>query len=686
MAFNKAFGILLFSIISFQLSFGSEKDSIPISLPDTILFDELVVVGSRFPEKIINSLTSISILNSPLLRANSKTSMADAFETTCGVFMQKTNNGGGSPFIRGLTGYQTLILIDGIRLNNATFRSGPNQYLNTIDPLSVDRIEVLRGGGSVQYGTDAIGGTIYILTKQPEFTAEGKAFHGLLYGKMVSANMEQSGRAELQVSAKRISIAGGLSLKNYGNIVAGKGLGTLNYTAYNENDADLKISLKLSEKNLLTLAWQQVNQKDVPLYHKLIDKSHTIYSFDPQKRDLYYLKLKSKSDNSLFSEITTTASVQRSLEIREKQKTLSPLFTKETDVVTSYGFTMENVSDLYPFWKMITGIEYYYDFVESNSTRTDFNTGSVENLRGLYPDQSSVASTSAFALNRFSYERIELEAGIRYNAFILNLKDELFGNTNITPSALVGNIGLSFRISKNTRIVASANSAFRAPNINDVSSFGIADFRYEVPNFNLKPEKSINTEIGIKTNSRNSYVAVYAFRNSLRDLISNVKTSYNNQDSIDGIKVYHRENSDQALIRGLEAEFRAGITRYLSINGHVIYTHGQNISANEPMRRIPPLYAGVGVSSNPWKKGTITLDLQAAGAQKRLSGGDKDDNRIPVGGSPAWNILNFKIYQSWKSFNFHAGIGNVFDSAYRTHGSGVDGMGRNFWVSAAYRF
>ena len=100
--------------------------------------------------------------------------------------MQQTNLGGGSPFLRGLTGYHTLILIDGIRLNNSTFRSGPNQYLNTIDPLLINHVEVMKGQGSVPYGSDALGGTILLSSKSPDFSVTGNKLKGSLYGKYMS--------------------------------------------------------------------------------------------------------------------------------------------------------------------------------------------------------------------------------------------------------------------------------------------------------------------------------------------------------------------------------------------------------------------------------------------------------------------------------------------------------------------
>jgi iron complex outermembrane receptor protein/hemoglobin/transferrin/lactoferrin receptor protein len=109
---------------------------------------------------------AVSVLTQKQLLQNAPRSTPEALMGLPGVWVQKTNHGGGSPFIRGLTGQQTLILIDGIRLNNATFRSGPNQYFNTIDPQSIAQIEVLRGSGSVQYGSDALGGVVHVLTKK----------------------------------------------------------------------------------------------------------------------------------------------------------------------------------------------------------------------------------------------------------------------------------------------------------------------------------------------------------------------------------------------------------------------------------------------------------------------------------------------------------------------------------------
>jgi len=137
-----------------------------------------------------------------------------------GVFVQKSTHGAGSPFVRGLTGNQTLILIDGIRLNNSTFRYGSNQYLNIIDPFSLDKIEILRGSGSVAYGSDALGGTVQLFTLNPEFS-EKLTVKANALSRFASSDMEKTIHTELKIANKNIAIKSGLSIRDFGDIVGG---------------------------------------------------------------------------------------------------------------------------------------------------------------------------------------------------------------------------------------------------------------------------------------------------------------------------------------------------------------------------------------------------------------------------------------------------------------------------------
>lgn len=660
------------------------QDSLVFS--DTILLEDIVVVANRMQTRISDHPEAISVLNSRTLESTSPMNMPDAMHAMAGVFMQKTNHGGGSPFVRGLTGYHTVILVDGIRLNNAIFRSGPNQYLNTVDPLMIHQIEVLRGPGSVQYGTDAIGGAIDLRTGKLSFSPEGLQVGGRVYGKWLSHGMEKTGRAELQVSTPVLAVKAGLSRKVFGNIQAGGDLGELEHTGYDEYAADVKATVRLTPDQSLTLAWQHHKQNDVQLYHKLVTGEYATYAFDPQVRDLLYLRHEAELDRGWWKGIRSTLSLHQSDETRKKQKAGSNEFFTEQDRVDTYGFGMDFLFGNDRNWSSVTGFEWYYDRVHSHTLKTDLGSDEKESLRGLYPDNSFINNLSLFSLHTLKLGRWRLNGGLRYNHFILGLTDELFGDLSLKPDALVGSAGASYRLFRNTELSLTVNNAFRAPNINDVSSFGIADFRYEVPNFDLAPEKSLNKELGIRTEQKHFSGALYLYHNGLKDLMVNVKSTFLGLDSIDGVKVYTRENAGKAYIQGLEAQLEVRPARFLSVRSFLIYTYGQNVTGDEPLRRIPPLNGLIGLHWKLYRDLELIAQWQFAAQQDRLSSGDADDPRIPDGGTPGWNVFNLRASYPLAGFRLNAGLLNLFDQAYRTHGSGVDEVGRSVYVSLQYSF
>jgi len=274
-----------------------------------------------------------------------------------------------------------------------------------------------------------------------------------------------------------------------------------------------------------------------------------------------------------------------------------------------------------------------------------------------------------------------INAGLRYNFIQLQLEDTTFGNSTITPDALVGNIGVVYKINTNHHLSAIINTSFRAPNINDVSSFGIADFRFEVPSYDLKPETSINKELGYKMRYDRFSGAFHIFHNKLNDLIANVPGDFNGLDSLDGYKVYNRENINEAAIYGGEVEFEAKLSPTLVGFGNMSYTHGENISKEEPMRRIPPLNGRMGLRASFKSNFNLMADWVFVAEQTRLSSGDVADDRIVDGGTPGWNLFNIYGGYDHKYFTINASLQNLFDQAYRIHGSGVDGIGRGFWIS-----
>ncbi|MDX1760228.1 MAG: Plug domain-containing protein, partial [Arenibacter algicola] len=231
------FAIIFYSITGFligQENSESTKDSLPLNA-----LEEVVVTANRYGSIQHKTPEAIEVVNNNSIQRFQLRTAPEALLLATGVFVQKTNHGGGSPFIRGLTGNQTLLLYDGIRLNNATVRSGPNQYFNTIDVFSVGKMEVLRGSGSVQYGSDAIGGTIQALSTEVE-TAEKPVWGTDLFTRFVTQDMEQTANAALKYGDKRVAFRANATWRNFGDLVGGDTTGQQIPTGYRELDFDLK--------------------------------------------------------------------------------------------------------------------------------------------------------------------------------------------------------------------------------------------------------------------------------------------------------------------------------------------------------------------------------------------------------------------------------------------------------------
>ena len=620
---------------------------------------------------------SISTLSEKQIEENVSRSMAEAMIGTEGVWMQKTNHGGGSPFVRGLTGNYVLLLVDGIRMNNSTFRYGPNQYFNTISPFSISSIEVLRGAGSVLYGSDAIGGTININTKNPSFR-ENKKIYGNVTGQFMTQQMEYTGALELAGNHEGFAYILNGSIRNFGDNYAGNGIGYQRPSGYAEKDFLFKGLWKLKHNSRLTFNYQWLRQDDVPRYDQVAQKDYEYYNFTLQQRQLAFLRYDKNWEKSPVRKLQITTSYQESNEERDTKKNNVITEKNERDDVSTFGLTSQMDLVLFQRIDMVAGIDSYFDKI--NSSRTFTNTETNENInspRGLYPDGSSSLSTAAYNTYLFDIDRWNFQLGWRYNYTLNKIEDLVLGPVNQTSSSLIGKASINYQI-KNHHIYTAFNTGFRAPNINDLSSLGDFDYGVEIPTDDLNPETSKNFEVGYKI-SKNTFsfnMAYYYLH--INDLIDRVQV-----DNTDDI--YKKANVGKAYVTGFEFGFQAQISTYLSTNGSATYTYGENVTKNEPFRRIPPLFGDLSIL---YERQNYFIILQniAATEQNRLSSGDISDHRIPDGGTPGWYVLNIKSGMEWKNISFKLALNNIFNQAYRIHGSGVDGLGRNLAASVRIHF
>lgn len=650
----------------------------PDSLADKTLA-EAVVTASRAPVPRFTSPEAIRKITATELRDRQSRTTPEALLHATGVWVQKTNHGGGSPFVRGLTGNQTLLLVDGIRLNNATFRFGPNQYLNTVDPFTIDQIEVLHGGGSVQHGTDAFGGTVQVLTVEPQFS-EQKSSSGRLVGRMVGRGMERSLRSESGFSNQKIALHGGVSLRNFGDLVGGDTTRRQSPSGYRERAFDAKGKFRVARNITLTAAHQQLEQRHVPVFHKVRLENFAINEFDPQRRMLSYLKTDWKIGGKNLESATLTLARQHTREGRISQKNGSTVRREERDEVEILSANFQLNTRFGSRWHSRSGLEIYHDRIGSQRRDVDTATGTATEKRGLYPDGATMLNYAAFSLHKWRPGQWTLTGGLRWNGFAVRLTDADLGKVSLRPSALVGSAGVLRQIGARAAVFASVNTGFRAPNVDDLGTLGIVDFRFEVPNYDLRPERSTNVQAGFRLKTNDLQLEAAIFRTELRDLIARVRQG---TDSMQGYPVYLKINTEQAYVQGFEADARWRLSPVFSLEIGAAWAFGQNLTRREPVRRVPPLNGRAAVRFE--KKGWFAVaEMLAATAQTRLAAGDRDDNRIPSGGTPGWAAVN--VFGGWsgKKLSLRVGWQNVADRDYRYHGSGVNAPGSSLSATVAW--
>jgi len=252
----------LFLVLSASFAFAKDSDTLKVEIlePVNVTAMRSSLKNSETPARIF------SFSKSELQTSDART-LPEFFNGNGNYFLQKTNHGGGSVFLRGLTGNQTLILVDGIRLNNSTFRYGPNQYLNTINPFMVSSVEVLSGSGSVQYGSEAIGGLIQVFSNGPDFD---KKFGLHLNTRISTQNMEKGLSGAINLSKGKFGLLISGTVKQFGDLVGGKNIGRQSPNGYDESAFEAKGVWNLNQNLSLTLAHQHLAQRNVPIYHKIL--------------------------------------------------------------------------------------------------------------------------------------------------------------------------------------------------------------------------------------------------------------------------------------------------------------------------------------------------------------------------------------------------------------------------------
>lgn len=695
-----------------------------------ILIEEFVVSASKSRERKSTVPFMVDVLDDKKLSISTSQTSAELLENTGNIMVQKSQGGGGSPILRGFEANKLLLVVDGVRLNNAIYRSGHLQNSITIDNDMLERVEVIYGPKSVIYGSDALGGVIHYYTKKAQYAKENFIFKTNAGSSYSTANKGSQNHIDINIGNKNMASMTSLTYSRFGDIKMGSNRNPFideygecydyvvridgrdstmandnpliqKKTGYEQVDVMQKIAVKPTEKTELVGNFQYSTSSDVSRYDKLNDYNgenlkYAEWYYGPQNRLLLSIKGDVLITTRAFTRFTPIIAYQRIDEDRISRRfNIDDQLHQEEDVHV-YSVNLDFVKVTEDEKILNYGFEAQYNIVNSNAYYEHIPTGPYFIAQTRYPaGGSNTGSYSAYLSNKWKLdEKRIVSGGLRYN-FAHQYSE--FNDSNLpydsiksSTNAITGSISYIYLPSADWRINFIASTGYRNPNVDDYGKVRAKGGFVTVPNNELKPEHSYNFELG----ARKIFDGYIRIESSLfYTLINNaiVRNSYmlNGSDSLlyDGeyYKIITNINSNQAYIYGVSVNIFSDLNSNLSFKSTLNYTKGRDITLDVPLAHIPPtfgrttiqyetkrfVYEGHIIYSD-WKR---TVDFSPFGEDNETEATDF--------GFPSWYTLNLRTtFEVNKVIKLQAAVENIFDKYYKVFASGVSAPGRNFIFTA----
>ncbi len=615
--------LVQFILLLFSLKAASQTSSDTAGITT---LDEVIISSNKFQEKKKNIAQGIDVITATTIANYNTQNTGDLLINTGNVFVQKSQQGGSSPVIRGFEASRVLLIVDGVRLNNAIYRSGHLQNSITVDQNMLEKIEVLYGPASTLYGSDALGGVIHFRTKIPKLSVDRNSLvAGSGFIRYSSVNDEKTIHADASIGGKKFAWLQAYNFSNFGDMKMGdqytdkypdfgrrsqyvtriNGIDSVvknpddriqRFSGYKQWDITQKFLFKPSANITHLVNLQLSNTNDVPRYDRLQDiKNGTLryaeWYYGPQKRIMGSYEL-GISSAGFINEIKANINYQ---DIEESRQTREyrryDRFDSRREHLKVWAFTIDGRKK----WgknELTAGIDGQLNDVKSVADRTNINTGTKTKLDTRYPDginKMNYFAVYAQHLYKFYSGKLVLNDGIRFQLADLksSLVDNSFFNLPFTSikqnnSSVTGNLGLSFLPQKNTKIAVSLASGFRSPNIDDLTKIfesSTAAKQVVFPNPDIKPEYTYNADVSLTyIVAQKLTVELTGFYTLFRNAIVKAPSTINGKDSVlyNGVmsKVLTSQNKNKATIYGFNAAVSFAFTNYLSLTSTLNYTKG----------------------------------------------------------------------------------------------------------------
>lgn len=697
--------------------------------------DEIVVSASRFEEKKQDVSQKIQVLSAQVIQDMNQSSTADVLANSGNVMVQKSQLGGGSPIIRGFETNKVLMVVDGVRLNNAIYRGGHLQNVLTLDNAIMDRVEIVYGPGSVVYGSDALGGVMSFTTKNPLLSKSGKlVVRSNAYTRYMSAVSGYAAHADVAVGGKKFGSLTSFTYSNFGDLRQGAArasevgnFGARTWSAERINgvdsmvmnkDTNLQVGSGYSQYDILqkflfqqkstvkhTLNLQYSTSSNIDRYDRLTLLSGTKPKFaewyyGPQKRLMTSYTLELSKATKMYDNARLILAYQQIEESRIDRKFKNNNLNIRIENLDVYTLNLDFLKYLGNH-ELKYGVDGWYNKVNSTAFTKNIATGVQSPLDTRYASGgATMQSIAVFATDKWIIsDKIIVNSGLRYSNVLLNAKftDTTFFNfpfkdANQNNNALTGNIGLIYKPSIETRLTAVFSTGFRAPNVDDLSKvFESTPGNITVPNSTLKPEYTYNGEVGITHSFSDALnIQVNGYYTWYRNALTTQNFTYNGQDSIlyggTMSQVVATTNANKAFMYGLELAINGRLNYNVSYYATYNYTHARIVSDNGivPLDHIPPVFGKFGIQVIDRNiKADLFVNYSGAKDIKDYSssGEDNEAYALPTG-MPSWFTINAKLnYQFNKFIGIQVACENILDQNYRVFASNISAPGRNFIVT-----
>ena len=702
--------------------------------------DEVVISGSRWRQNSDDVPSKIISISAKDVALQNPQTAADLLSVSGKVFVQKSQQGGGSPMIRGFATSRLLYSVDGVRMNTAIFRSGNLQNVINLDPFAIEGTEVLFGPGSVIYGSDAIGGVMSFQTLTPRLSLnDSPLVTGKANVRYSSANNEKTGHFDVNLGFKNWAFVTSISSWDYDHLRQGSH-GPEDYikdyyvqrqdstdVVISQDDKLLQIPSAYSQMNMMQKIRFQPNERwdfqygfhfsETSPYgrydrHTRVRNGTARYAewdYGPQIWMMNNLNINHSANNSVFDQLSLRLAHQWFEESRIDRSFNRNERNTQSEEVGAYSANLDFIKSTGEKNTLFYGVEYVLNDVNSKGELTDISTEISEMGPARYP-KSKWQSLAVYVTDEFKVtDDFTLSAGARYNYVLLDAEFDTtfypfpFTEANLKNGALTGSIGGVYRPDDSWVISANLGSAFRAPNVDDVGKvFDSEPGSVVVPNPDLKPEYAYNADLGIaKVFGDVVKLDVTGYYTSLKDALVRRDFKLNGQDSIiyqgELSQVQAIQNAAVAHVYGIQAGIEVKLPKGFGFSTDVNFQKGEEELDNgetSSSRHASPFF---GVSRLNYKANKLRMELNVNYQGKydfdELPQGEKekteiyalDENGDPY--APAWYTLNFKaLYKLTDTFDVSGGIENLTDQRYRPYSSGISGAGRNFILALTAHF